>query len=86
METTNEINILLSTGMTKHDVKRHMRMGVIIYEVGDYLENFEEYADTLEDDAKAELKNFLQRGEDGKIWDNDLTTYKGDKYYIEYAL
>lgn len=86
METMNEMNILLSTGMTKYDAERHIKMGAIIYDVDDYLENFEEYADSLEEDAKADLKNFLKKGIDGTIWDNDLTTYRGKKYYIEYAL
>lgn len=86
METTKEMNILLSTGMTQHDAKKHMKMGAIIYEVNDYLNNFNEYADALEEDAKTELRNFLKKGKDGTIWDNDLTTYEDKKYYIEYAL
>lgn len=81
-----ELEILKSTGMTEYDAKRHLKDGALIHEVEDYLKNFEEYAAELGEDDKAELREFLEVGKSGTLWDNDLTEHEGVKYYIEYLL
>lgn len=83
---SNEINILMNTGMTKADAERHLRNGATVYKVNEYLKFFDEYTESFDDDDKVKLRTFLEAGEDGSIWDNDLTTCDGVQYYIEYCL
>lgn len=85
METNTKMEILLSTGMTEHDAKKHLKNGAVIYDVQDYLDHFDVYAGDLDEDDQEELKNFLQKGEEGTLWDNDLVIYEGKKYFIEYV-
>lgn len=83
---TREIEILMSTGMTEYDAKRHLNDGAIIHDLNEYLDDFENETEYLTDDEKEELRNFLTEGKDGMLWDNDLTTYEGVQYYIVYSL
>ena len=86
METNTKMEILLSTGMTEYDAKRHLKNGAVIYDVQDYLDHFDVYAGDLDEDDQTELKKFLKKGEEGTLWDNDLVIYEGKKYFIEYVL
>lgn len=83
---SKEIEILMSTGMTKHDAEKHLKEGASIYEVDDFMKNFDEYTREMDDEYKEELRAFLTSGKDGHLWDNDVTTYNGIRYYIEYVL
>ena len=83
----NEIEILKSTGMTEFDAKKHIKMGVTIYEVDDCLKHFESVFGDFEGDEKENLRAFLMAKKDGsRLWDNDLTICDGTAYYIEYCL
>lgn len=81
-----ELEILMQTGMSKRDAERHIENGVEIYEVEEFLNNFENYAEALEDEDKEKLRKFLENNKTGIIWDNDLVEYDGKRYYIEYSL
>ena len=50
------------------------------------MKNFDEYTREMDDEYKEELRAFLTSGKDGHLWDNDVTTYNGIRYYIEYVL
>lgn len=84
----NELQILSSTGMTESDAKKHLKDGAIIYDLDDYLNNFEEYTSPFdfEQEEKEEFKKFLETRKIGSYRDNDLTKYDGKYFFIEYVL
>lgn len=83
----NELGILLSTGMTLYDAKRYLAEGqATIYSLNDYISHFDEYTEHMDHEEKSQLFKFLKEANDGSFGDNDLTTFDGIKYYIEYCL
>lgn len=81
-----DLEILKSAGMTDHDARLHLQKGVVIYDLPEYLDHFDEYTAEMDDEDKDKLRAFLEAGKPGCFCDNDLTEYNGVKYYIEYCL
>lgn len=79
-----EIEILIADGCTKNEAERHLERGAVIYELGDFIKNKEEYLYSFDEEEKKDFMNLVDSGTAPEDW--GLVEYEGCKYLIQYCL
>lgn len=84
------IDILKSDGMTTADAEKHIKNGATIYSASDFLANAADYCGGLDpDDVKAicdAIRATISDGKNRSFFDNDIISYRGAVYYVEFCL